>query len=112
MHKTNYGELLVSMESINKELWNFLPIYFIFIHTAVSVCSLDGNFIFFKLARKTTEHILLELRMIDQQILLISQNENAHKTSQPNTLQTINQNSSEKYYEAVNEALYELNQQE
>lgn len=47
----------------------------------------------------------------DQQILLISQNENAHETSQPNTFQTINQNSSEKYYEAVNEALYEINQQ-
>lgn len=47
----------------------------------------------------------------DQQFLLISQNENANETSQSNTFQTINQNSSEKYYEVVNEALYEVNQQ-
>jgi len=39
----------------------------------------------------------------DQQMLFISQDENAYEESQPNTFQTINQNSSEKYYEAVNE---------
>lgn len=48
----------------------------------------------------------------DQQMLLISQDENVYEASQLNTFQTINQNSSEKYYEAVNEALYEVNHQE
>lgn len=48
----------------------------------------------------------------DQQMLFISQDENVYEASQPNTFQTIHQNSSEKYYEAVNEALYKVNQQE
>jgi len=48
----------------------------------------------------------------DQQMLFISQDQNVYEATQPNTFQTINQNSSEKYYEAVNEALYEVNQQE
>ncbi|KAL4126479.1 hypothetical protein QTP88_010701 [Uroleucon formosanum] len=42
----------------------------------------------------------------DQQMLLISRDENVYEATQPNTFQTINQNSSEKYYEAVNETLF------
>lgn len=50
--------------------------------------------------------------LINSQMLFVSQNENVHEASQFNTFQTTNQNNSEKYYEAVNKALYEVSQQE
>lgn len=43
------------------------------------------------------------------QMLIISQDENVYETSQFNTFETTNQSSSEKYYDAVNEALNEVN---